>query len=56
MAGFYARRVFQVGDEVEVDGRHGVIEAIMPTQTILRSNGRAVVVANGVFLDSTIEA
>jgi hypothetical protein len=55
MAGYYARRVFKVGDEVELDGRLGTIEAITPTQTILRTDGRAVVVSNGVFLDSAIE-
>lgn len=53
IAGFYVRRLFQVGEEIEVNGHRGVLEAITPTQTILREGGRLVILANGVFLDSS---
>jgi small-conductance mechanosensitive channel len=52
LAGFYVRRLFKVGEEIEVNGHHGVLEAITPTQTILRDGPRTVVLANSAFLES----
>ena len=52
LAGFYVRRLFKIGEEIEVNGHHGVVEAITPTQTILREGPRTVVLANSVFLES----
>lgn len=52
IAGFYARQVFEVGEELEVQGHRGTLEAITATQTLLRKEGRIVVLPNSVFLDS----
>ena len=52
LAGFYVRRVFSVGDQVEVAGHKGTIIGITPTQTILQKGERTVVLSNGAFLDS----
>ena len=52
IAGFYARQVFDIGEEVEVNGHRGTLEAITATQTLLRSGGRVVVLPNSVFLDA----
>ncbi|MGE3703828.1 MAG: hypothetical protein AB7I13_01050, partial [Vicinamibacterales bacterium] len=37
MAGFYARKVFQPGDRVEIRGQRGVLKSIMATQTLIES-------------------
>lgn len=52
IAGFYARQVLEVGEEVEVNGHKGTLEAITATQTLIRSGGRTVVLSNSVFTDS----
>ena len=51
LAGFYARKILQVGQDLEVAGEKGVIRAVTPTHTILEIDGRTVTVANGRFLD-----
>ncbi|MFH1765345.1 MAG: mechanosensitive ion channel domain-containing protein [Gemmatimonadota bacterium] len=52
LAGLYIRKIIRVGDEIEVADRRGRVEAITPTQTILREGERSVILSNGVFLDS----
>ena len=52
LAGFYARRAIHVGQEVEIAGRVGVVEALTPTQILLRSEGRTVVLQNTAFFES----
>ncbi len=52
LAGFYARKAFGAGDEVEIEGRRGTLLGIMATQTLLEANGETVSFANSVFLDS----
>ncbi len=54
IAGFYARRIFNAGDEIEIRGERGTLEAITPTQTILRQPQRRIAVSNAVFLDETV--
>ncbi|MDH4065239.1 MAG: mechanosensitive ion channel [Acidobacteriota bacterium] len=54
MAGFYARRVFNPGDSLEVRGQRGVLKAITTTQTILEQDDHLVSMANSVFLDDAI--
>ena len=52
LAGMYVRKIIQVGDEIEVEGRRGRVERITSTQTVLRDGEEAFMVSNGVFLDS----
>lgn len=54
LAGFYARRTLEVGQEVEVGGRVGVVEALTPTQVHLRSGGRTVILNNAIFLEGPV--
>lgn len=51
LAGFYARKIFRVGDEMEIRGERGVLKVIGPTQTLLEHEGRTVAIANSVFLE-----
>lgn len=52
LAGFYARKTFEIGAEVEVGGESGVLSAITPTQTLLERDGQTIAVANSAFLET----
>lgn len=52
LAGFYARKTFVSGDEVEIEGKRGTLLGITATQTLLEANGETFAFANSVFLDS----
>lgn len=51
IAGFYARKTFRIGEEMEVGGEKGILKAITPTQILLQQEDRVVAVANSVLLD-----
>ena len=51
MAGFYARKTFRIGEELEIAGEKGTLTAITPTQTILERDERIIAIANSAFLD-----
>jgi len=51
LAGFYARKTFQIGEELEIAGERGTLTSITPTQTILDQDGRIIAVANSAFLE-----
>ncbi len=55
IAGFYARKTFRIGEEMEIKGERGVLTAITPTQTILDQDGRTVAVANSTFLEEVVK-
>ncbi len=55
IAGFYARKTFNVGEAIEVSGERGTLEAITPTQTLLDQEGRLVAVSNSVFLEQVVK-
>jgi small-conductance mechanosensitive channel len=55
IAGFYARKTFAIGEEIEVRGERGVLESITPTQTLIRQKERLVAVSNAVFLDDVVK-
>lgn len=54
LAGFYARKLFQPGDAVEIRGYRGVIKGITATQTLVEQDQGVVIFANSVFLDETV--
>lgn len=52
IAGFYARKIFTVGKELEIRGERGVLRSITPTQTLLvQPDDTVVAVSNASFLD-----
>lgn len=55
LAGFYARKVFRVGEEMEIRGERGRLKAITPTQTLLENGERTIAVANSVYLDEIVK-
>lgn len=56
LAGFYARKIFQPGDAVEIRGYRGVIKGITATQTLVEQEQGVVMFANAVFLDETVRS
>jgi hypothetical protein len=55
IAGFYARKVFEIGQEMEVGDERGVLRAITPTQILLDQDGRTVAISNSVFVDEVVK-
>ena len=55
LAGFYAKKTFQVGEPMEVLGEAGVLAGITPTQTLLEKDGRLIAVSNSVFLEQVVK-
>lgn len=55
LAGFYARKTFEIGREMEVLGEKGELKTITPTQTLLQQGDRVVAVSNSVFLDGVVK-
>jgi hypothetical protein len=55
LAGFYARKTFDIGREMEVRGERGELKGITPTQTLLQQGDRVVAVSNSVFLEEVVK-
>jgi hypothetical protein len=55
LAGFYARKIFKSGDQVEISGEKGTLIAILPTQTLIESKNSIRAVPNDVYLQSVVE-
>jgi hypothetical protein len=51
VAGFYARKVLEVGKNLEIAGQQGTLVAITPTHVILEKDDHSVSIANTAFLD-----
>ena len=51
VAGFYVRRLWQVGDTVAVAGEEGVVQGITPLNVLLERDGRIAAVPHAVFLE-----
>lgn len=55
LAGHYLRKRLAVGDEVEIEGRHAVVERVGPVDTLFRSDDAVRSVPNGALLEQTID-
>lgn len=54
VAGFYARKTFEMGRRIEIGGESGRLMAITPTQTLLDHDGTIIAVSNQAFLEQTV--
>ncbi len=54
VAGFYARKTFEMGRRIEIGGETGRLTAITPTQTLLEDGGTIIAVSNQAFLEQTV--
>jgi hypothetical protein len=50
-AGYYARKILNVGEPLEVAGVKGVLRAITPTHIVVESEGHESAVSNAAILD-----
>jgi len=55
LAGFYARKLFRVGEAVEMSGQRGILVAITPLQTLIECDDQTLAVPNRVFLEETVK-
>jgi hypothetical protein len=55
LAGYYARKTFDIGKEMEVRGERGELRGITATQILLQQDDRVVAVGNSVFLDDVVK-
>lgn len=55
VAGFYARKIFQPGDEIEIRGQRSVLRAITPVQTVLERDEKIVTISNWGFIEEKVE-
>ncbi len=56
LAGFYARKIFSTGKEMEIRGERGVLRSITPTQTLLvQKDDTLVAVSNASFLEDVVK-
>lgn len=54
IAGFYVRKLFRVGDSVELRGLSGTIEAITAAQTLLSDGESTIAVANATLVEGLV--
>lgn len=56
IAGFYARKIFSTGKEIEIRGERGVLRSITPTQTLLvQEDDTLIAVSNASFLEDVVK-
>ena len=55
MAGFYARKIFESGERIEIGGEEGVLISIAPTQTVIEQGEKVVTIPNHAFLDGAVK-
>lgn len=55
LAGFYARKLFRSGDEVEISGEKGTLVSITPIQTVVETRGSLKAIPNDVYLETVVE-
>ncbi len=55
LAGFYARKLFRVGDEVEIRGERGVLTGVTAIQTLVEREGETLAFPNQLFLDEVVK-
>ncbi len=53
--GFYARKLFRVGDEIEFRGEKATLSAITPTQAVLERGEERLVVPNDALMDEVVK-
>jgi len=55
IAGYYARKVFEIGRSLQIKGEEGELTAITPTQTLISKDGKTIAVSNSVFLEEVVK-
>lgn len=53
VAGFYIRKLFQVGSQLEINEYDGTLAGITPLHTVIEKDGHLITVPNSVFLEKS---
>ncbi len=53
VAGFYVRKLFEVGENLEINEAQGTLAGITPLHTVLEKDGQMITVPNSVFLEDS---
>lgn len=54
VAGYYARKIFQPGERIEINGRSGTLAGIAPVHALVEEDGRLTTIPNSVFIDEAV--
>ncbi|MEN8006550.1 MAG: hypothetical protein ABFS42_06010 [Candidatus Krumholzibacteriota bacterium] len=54
IAGFYARKIFEPGEKIEIYGRRGILAGITPVHVLIDEEGRTTSIPNSVFLEDAV--
>ena len=54
LAGFYARRIFEIGREVELQGQRGILVSITPTNALIDQADAVVSIANSRLIAEVV--
>jgi small-conductance mechanosensitive channel len=54
LAGFYAKDLFEIGQEVELDGYAGTLEAIGPLKSVIVATEGSITVPNSALMDERV--
>ncbi len=54
LAGYYARKIFKVGEKISVAGHQGSLAGITAQHAIIEVDGRMLTLPNAVFLDGAV--
>jgi len=55
VAGFYARKLLHIGEEVEIAGEKGVLSGVTPLQILIERDDETLTIPNRVFLDEVVK-
>lgn len=55
LVGFYARKIFRSGDELELRGEKAILTTITPIQAVLEKDGRTISIPNSTFMDEVVK-
>lgn len=55
VAGYYARKIFEPGKKIEIQGRETTLAGIAPVHTILEEDGQLTTIPNKVFLEEAVK-
>jgi len=53
VAGFYVRKLFEVGKKLEINDSEGTLAGITPLHTVIEKDGKMVTVPNSIFLEDS---
>ena len=54
IAGFYARKIFEVGETIQIHGTEGVLAGITPVHALVEEGTRVTSIPNSVFLEEAV--